>query len=926
MNHPQPLPQQVTQALAQGWTVLTANQRAARTLRHTFDLHQRALGVAQWRPPEILAWDAWLGSLWHRLLLDGHTSQLLLSRTQEHTIWRAMIAADAATASLRPIDLLADTAAEAWLLLHSYRGRRRLPVYPGTADTRAFSRWTTEFESRCAGSQYLTQAQLPELLRTFVVAAHLGFPPGLLLIGFDSKTPAQTALLAVISTSGVSIEELDPRTDPGRIADPLAYHSILIDAPDEDSELTSCARWLRTQLTSQPNARIAVIVAAIETSRPEIDRVFRNILAPELNDIAAPARSSPWEFSLGVPLASTPMVATALDILRWATAPLALDRVCALLLSPHFAADHPEPASEHMVRAEFDAFTLRSQHLLQPEVSLDALHTFALRSKQSPRLPMLLKYLRDLKLLCDRQAFDNNRTHAEWAAFIHNLLEAAGWAPPGHLDSIEFQTRRKWQGALDEVATLDFDNSRIPFATTRAALERVAAETLFAPETRHAPIQIMGPLESAGSAFDAIWFLRASDLAWPPTPAPNPLLPWQLQRDLAMPGADSARDFALARRITERIAISAPIVLFSYAQESAESRQRSSPVLTGLGLQSLHVDEIAPSDPVPAPIEIDAFVDDKPIPPPPDRILQGGAGILKAQAQCGFRAFAEKRLFASAVDAVSLGLDPGERGSLVHAVLEDFWAQVKTQAALKNMAAAERDAQLGRSIDVAFAKDHSRPEPGWPRAYLKAERQRLLNLLLPWLEYEARRQPFTVKSREATLEGVQIGPLRLSIRVDRVDLVGEGTDSAGEVILDYKTGAAKPGDWLGERPDEPQLPLYAVLSQSPQLAALAFASIRRGKYMGMNGYQANDGILPKFTKLETGSLAAQVVQWREVLISLAQDFYSGEAQVSPKSYPRTCDYCEQRLLCRLDVAALQAGVLEDPDVGSDPSGTEADFG
>ena len=120
------LPQQIADALAHGTTVLTANQRAARTLLHDYDLHQRSLGLTFWEPPPILAWDAWLNSLWHRLMLQGDADHLLLSGTQERTIWRAIIAADPANAGLQSIDALAQTAAEAWLLLHQYRARQRV--------------------------------------------------------------------------------------------------------------------------------------------------------------------------------------------------------------------------------------------------------------------------------------------------------------------------------------------------------------------------------------------------------------------------------------------------------------------------------------------------------------------------------------------------------------------------------------------------------------------------------------------------------------------------------------------------------------------------------------------------------------------------------------------------------------------------------
>ena len=53
------LPPEIEQALARGATILTANQRAARTLRRAYDLHQRASGRDLWEPPQILAWETW---------------------------------------------------------------------------------------------------------------------------------------------------------------------------------------------------------------------------------------------------------------------------------------------------------------------------------------------------------------------------------------------------------------------------------------------------------------------------------------------------------------------------------------------------------------------------------------------------------------------------------------------------------------------------------------------------------------------------------------------------------------------------------------------------------------------------------------------------------------------------------------------------
>ena len=53
------------------------------------------------------------------------------------------------------------------------------------------------------------------------------------------------------------------------------------------------------------------------------------------------------------------------------------------------------------------------------------------------------------------------------------------------------------------------------------------------------------------------------------------------------------------------------------------------------------------------------------------------------------------------------------------------------------------------------------------------------------------------------------------------------------------------------------------------------------------------------------SFGAQVERWKQVLVRLAEDFYAGDAGVRPKHYPQTCEHCEQRILCRLDVSLLE---------------------
>ena len=203
------VPVEIVDALERGAIVVTGNQRAARTLRRGFDQRNRQLGLNSWTPAAVLAWDAWTTTLWRELLLEGRATKLLLNRTQEHQVWRTILDGDDELASLRTIDSLAEMAADTWRLLSSYGGRERLRTVAGGTDTRAFQRWARGFERLCEAKGLIAVAQLEEALREAAGKGWIKPPPGgVVLVGFDALTPAQTGLVEALRSVGVDVEEL----------------------------------------------------------------------------------------------------------------------------------------------------------------------------------------------------------------------------------------------------------------------------------------------------------------------------------------------------------------------------------------------------------------------------------------------------------------------------------------------------------------------------------------------------------------------------------------------------------------------------------------------------------------------------------------------------------------------------------------------
>jgi probable DNA repair protein len=306
---------------------------------------------------------------------------------------------------------------------------------------------------------------------------------------------------------------------------------------------------------------------------------------------------------------------------------------------------------------------------------------------------------------------------------------------------------------------------------------------------------------------------------------------------------------------------------------------------------------------------------------------RGGSRLLADQAACPFRAFASHRLGAEPLERPQAGLDAMRKGALLHQVLERVWQALQSQSSLLAIQADELTDLVRASIgDVLEAQRRRSPATLTPRLGA-VEAQRLEQRVLAWLELERQRSPFTVAACEQKRH-FAAGGLRLGVRIDRIDRLEDGS----LVVLDYKTGQVRPSAWFGERPEEPQLPLYGVVSRAVHaevgdgeagdapVAAVAYALIRADG-TGFSGVAREGGILPGLPPGRQGPLQeasetwpAVLDDWAAELERLAADFHQGEAAVDPKHGLQTCErhYCELGPLCRVrELLAGAEGAAED---------------
>ncbi len=848
-----------SQALAAGGTILTSTARLAARLRAEFSLAQSAAGLRAWPTPDIRPLDRFLEDTWRAWLYiaPSQAAPTLLTRHQALSVWEQSI--PAGDWPLLDIPGAAANALRAWNLAHAYRLALNSGAFQAHEDSVAFLHWAHEYEQRCRDERWLDEATLPDFLAGRIKAREVDLPRRIFYTGFDPLPPAVDEFLH-------DVLHAHPLAVPTHAAAPALQRF-----PSLVEEARAVALWARSTLFRNPSPRLALIVPDLDARRLELEHALRLQLAPEPF-----SASAPFHIALGAPIAAAPPVCAALAWLALLLEGLPTAEALALLRSPYIA---PAP-QESAARAELD-INLRRRNRYSITIS-----DIIPRADNCP-------VLRAAALDCGEQANalpDRASPHA-WAEAFAKLLAAAHWPTAPDLTSPEYQAVEAWTHLLASYASLDVTLPPLNKSAALSRLRRMAQAQPFQVQNEGAPLQVMGPLESAGLDFDALWLTGANESYFPAPANPNPFLPLSLQRAARLPGSSSDQSLAFSTHLLARIGQAAPSLTYSYADHSGDEPIRPSPLIAGAWEQqpnSLRTHALAPLDRV---TESHGPAIAKPEQP-------GGAYLVKDMSLCAFRAFAAHRLACKDLDDPEPGVTALTHGSILHKAMEMFWAETQSSSALAELSPADLSARIERCVDAALGSLAGHPLQG-------VERERLIATIAEWLELEKTREPFSVLDREHKTVA-EIGGLHLDVRIDRIDQLADGR----RLFLDYKTGKVGASGWKSDRPSEPQLPLYAVTAAQPP-DALLFAQVRTGE-MRITGASSDPPLLNKkdLQQLDADSLPAQLPLWRGRLTTLATRYASGDASLDPA--PQACQECPYPPLCRIHGANI-AATEEDTD-------------
>ncbi len=874
-----------------GATLVTVNQRLARHFQRRYDAWQVQRGASVWETPNVLSWSAWLLQLHERSLGEALTDYPVINAVMEERLWRNAVnqVTEKNQQTLLDKSAAAKQAQAAWLIQHAWHCYVAEDAQL-SLDQHVFGEWSNRFRQLCHQQKVVDASRLANSLRELLpsLAKAELLPEDVMFAGFLTPTTEQQTWWRELPEHGVNVEQLTPVT-----ASAVPQRFALI---DEASEWRAAATHARAWMEQNPNSLMGVVVPELQAHRTDVLRAFDAVFYPGENPDDVHRYGRPYDVSLGVPLSEQPVVRCALQMLRFLIDSLSAADVTSVLLSPYFI--NARSAAEARRRLDKHLRDNRCWEVSAATLVGTERHQKKLDAGFAKALP------KAMDALAGKPA-----TLTTWSDKFGRVLQRQLRWPGEGLGSLEYQAVQVWQQVIDELESLD-DGQKVEAKVAVQELQRLCQQRLFQPETSNAPIQIMGRLESHGLTFDHLWLSGSDASQWPPKTTATTLLPRSLQKERGVPEATAAQRLHAAKLEWDHWCHAAPHIIASHAL--TRDGQPLMPAACVADLPIVDTSELLGFEQFPVLINCIAqsaqlqSVADTHGPALLEGVrVKGGARRLEDQAQCPFRGFAIHHLGVKNLEDPGMGLDPRVHGNLLHFALEEFWAQVKTSAALHAMDEASCDAQVLDCINKSLERQNVEP------ALAELERPRLKRLIDDWLLVEKSRViGFTVDALEEG-DTVQLYGVKIKVLIDRIDVL----DSGERIILDYKTGANnRPADWALARIGNPQLPLYATIDESVE--GVSFAQVVQND-MGFKGLTAESHWLPRVSgKVRVPESPQDWDEWRNhwnaSLELLMTEIREGLATITPE--PKACDYCDLKPLCRYRSHNLQNVVDESSDV------------
>ena len=793
-----------------GALVIVPHQRLAHQVWHRQRLAALEAGRPAWEPLPLLTLNAWWSELFKGLWPPVALAPALVRLAR----WRQALQTAPPPPGPTPELAWAQALDEAHTLLCRYvmAGGDARP----TADDSPLITWrrrvTGIYVDLLRQGGWLSPGELPAYLTTALRDGRIKLPSMVLVAGLETPAPLEDLWLQELSRR-TRVVHLQVRGDLENVRQAVAL-------PDPAQELN----WVAAQLVELarrglPLHRLAVTAPNIDVYTPQLRRVLAELLGP-------PQSTDGWayNFSQGPNLAEVPLFGAALLPLSFIAARERREDLVSLLLSPYYGAVqvHGRPPA-HWDRA------FRERRLDQ---GWDQLRQAVLRSRPPEVEAAVLERL-------DR-VWDSLRLSTAPAGQWGRRLRAA-WQELGFPRGLGEADREPWNrllGLLPELETA-LGSEGLKAGEFLEWLKIGAQRVILpGPGIQAAGVQVLGLLEMRGLDFAHVFCLGMNSGTLPAPPRPLPLLS-ATEKRLVLGGTYSSQHH-FAAELFHNLLGAAPNLTLTRPRSVDQEEQVSTPLYSGewtpaemavlatpnpAWLRSPAIQAVFHAPTAPA---VPGYSD-----PPFPWTLPGEISLSQVSTAltCPCRFLLENLLKIRELPEIEAGLDPRERGQLLHEVLASF------TTAFKEILDADQTWDQGRARELLQEAVRNALAPLTPDLHWQAEANRWLGdpgLLWEWLRLERERYEAGWRWQGAEvafndLQG-QDWPFSLRGRIDRLDYHPEDADL---VVWDYKSGEIpKKGKVLDDL-EESQLPCYLLAVQQGRAPIDQAAASLRAGFIGL---------------------------------------------------------------------------------------------
>jgi len=825
-----------------GATVITPNNRLSNQLLHDYYLQQASIIEDK---PHCLPYQAFLRDLYNkaRHLHAQITHPVLLSNFQQRHLWRQIITSQD---NYPCNEGLLHEIQDAWMRCQHWQIDMENTAFSLTPQTRQFQQWQRQLQQALTQLGAITEEQLlPQVLRYQEVFS----TTTVIWVCFDDYTPQQRTLQQTFDARGCQQYYYDFL--PNSTTNTECYAAL-----DRQDECLQMIDWLKCCIAAG-ETRIGVVVPDLQAQYHPLQRLLQRHIPQDQ-----------FSISLGKPLTDYPLVTHALTWLGLDKGIIGNQQARLLLHSPYLFGARSELAMRSQAMHN-------SKLLQEAEIPFDSLvQEFSI---STPKLAKSISNLTDYP----RQA-----TPQAWMNEFKSRLITLGFPGEYPLNSSTYQCFQRFMGLFDELLQLSVINPLMSAAAALEALHDLAKSTIFQIRKSTTPIQILGLLEASGCTFDSVWVSGLTDQCLPQKTNLSAFIPLDLQRDLQMPRAVATRELQFAKQLLQRLQRGSQQAVFSYPCLTGDMPNMPSPLMVDLPKFTATTRKLPSTTTL-----LVHRKDDYSLPLRAFETVSGGTSLLANQAKCPFRAFTAHRLHATSEPKLSTGPDAGERGQILHRIMELLWQQIGSQQHLNTLTHAELDELIEIAIQNALTPYIHNRQMSFSPLVQDVELSRLRRLITACLDWDKQRPAFAIEALEKTFT-IHLSGIDFRVRIDRMDRLA----SDKKWVIDYKTSIPVVKPWNEERPEAPQLLLYALLDES--ITALLFIQLKGGRLTcsglsedtlpikGVNGLKKNE------------RWSDQQKQWHQQLTDLASEFGSGFCPPLP-SRTSTCEQCDFQNLCRI---------------------------